>query len=296
MNKTYHIFTHSDLDGMISLLVFIWAKPDSTFNFKAVSNLNVENELRTYLENIVNPKNIYLVDLSLRESFLEFDKDYIKFIDHHKRSEEFKPLFKNAKVILQPEYGSNCKMLYKFFDSNGVKFTEQQKKLILLGDDYDSSKKSLSLSEDLNILFWAKYKNNHKGFLNDFSNGFREFTKTEKNIIWEYKKVARNYAESLPLFKGEISFNERTTDVIMSFGENLNSLALDILMKENNYQILFFLNTKTQRVIMKQLYNNNPIDLAEFSKEYCEGNGGFFSAGGKMTELFMEMTKNFNPL
>ena len=165
-DNCYKIFTHKDLDGILSLLLFKWIKPDAHITYKAVTNTNVEAQIRDYLGETVNPHNIYVLDLALRESFLEFDLPFIKFLDHHKRSNEFKPLFKNAKIVIRDNYGSNCKMIYKLFaEANYSYLSDSQKKMVLLAEDFDSGKNQIPISYDLNILFWAVYRNDIKGFL-----------------------------------------------------------------------------------------------------------------------------------
>ena len=41
-NKSYHVFTHKDLDGAVSLLTFIWSKPDSNITFQEITNLEID--------------------------------------------------------------------------------------------------------------------------------------------------------------------------------------------------------------------------------------------------------------
>ena len=299
-DNCYHITTHRDLDGLISLLIFKWAKPEAHISHRAVTNINVEPQIREYLENTINPHNLYVVDIALRESFTEFDLPFVKFIDHHKRSEEFKGLFKQAKVIVRPEYGSNCRMLYKFFSDKGILFTDNQKKLILLGDDFDSGKNSIPISYDLNILFWAEYRSDINKFLSDYAAGFKPFTLPQIQTIKAVKQDALNTANELPVFEGSIQNPTKsdgpTIPIISSMGETTNLLSLDILMKKYDRNIIFFINTKNQKVSMKQRYSENVIDLSILAKKYCEGNGSTFSAGGKITDLFMEVAKNFKPV
>ena len=298
-DSCYHIVTHKDLDGLISLLVFKWAKPDAHITYRTVTNINAESQLREYLDNTINPHNVYVVDLALRESFKDFDLPFVKFIDHHERSKEFSPLFKQAKIIIRSEFGSNCRMLYKFFSDKGIQFTDSQKKMILLGDDYDSSKNSIQTSYDLNILFWAKYRSDINKFLDDYAQGFKSFTQSDIKLIDSVKKDAENTVKDLPVFAGYIQHTKSGYDaipVISSIGESVNSLALDILMKKHNRNIIFFVNTKTKKVSMKQRHSENTVDLALIAKKYCEGNGSTFSAGGNLTDLFMEITKTFEPI
>ena len=299
-DNCYTVFTHRDLDGLVSLLVFLWAKPDAHITYRTVTNINVEAQIREYIENVANPHNLYIFDIALRESFKEFDFPYIKVVDHHARSLEFQPLFKQAKTIIRPEFGSNCRMLYKFFSDKGISFTDAQKKMILLGDDYDSGKNSIQASYDLNILFWSKYRSDINGFLADYAKGFKPFTQSDIKMINSAKQDALNTANELPVFEGSITNpetpNSPEISILSSIGETTNLLSLDILMKKYDKNIIFFINTKNQKVSMKQRYSENVIDLSILAKKYCDGNGSTFSAGGKITDLFMEVAKNFKPV
>jgi len=296
MDNCFHIFNHKDLDGVLSLLIFKWFFPKSSITYRAVTNINVEVQIEEYIKNTINPHNVYILDLALRESFKQFDLPFITFIDHHKRSEEFKGLFSNSKII-HKEYSSNVKFVYKIFEkTNPVELSKEQKTLILLGDDFDSGENKIKDSYDLNILFWALYRNNIGKFLEKYNKGFFGFTEKEKNLILQTKKESINLLKELPLFKGSLNIEGGYRNVICSHGEHTNTLTLDYMMKKYDSDILFFINTKNEKVSLKQKKSNNMIDLANFAKKYCDGNGHTLSAGGNITDLFMELTKNFKPI
>ena len=296
MNKCYHIFTHKDLDGVLSLLVFKWYHPNDTIHYKAVTNLNVEVQIEEHLKNTINEHEMIIFDLALRENFKKFDLPYITFFDHHKRSEEFKPFFKNSKII-HKEFTSNCKFLYKYYQkikSNDL--TKEQKFLILLGDDFDSGSNQYNHSTDLNILFWNLYRNDIKKFIEKYENGFVEFNEKERLLINKVKMEAIKAISDLTVFQANLNIQNQTKKIICSHGENTNLLTMEYMLKKYKSDIIFFINTHNQRVSMKQKKSENMIDLGAFSKKYCEGDGNDLSAGGKLTDIFMEITKNFKPI
>jgi hypothetical protein len=236
------------------------------------------------------------LDLALRETFKPFDLPFVTFIDHHKRSDEFKNLFVNSKLIVK-EYSSNVKLTYKILEKiKPVNLTNEQKKLILLGDDFDSGENKLENSYDLNILFWARYKNNIGDFLKKYNNGFFGLSEKDKKIILESKKQAIDFLKQLPIFKGSINVEGQAKTVICSHGESINTMSLDYMLKKYETDLLFFINTKTEKVNLKQKKSENVIDLARFANKYCDGNGHNLSAGGNMTDIFMELTKNFKAI
>jgi len=296
MDNCFHIFNHKDLDGVLSLLVFKWFYPQSAISYKAVTNKNVEVQIEEYLKNIINPHDIYILDLALRETFKPFDLPFITFIDHHKRSNEFKNIFVNSKIILK-EYSSNVKFLYKFLEKTlPISLTKEQKLLILLGDDFDSGDNKIKDSYDLNIIFWALYRNDINKFLEKYNNGFFGFTEKEKNLIINCKKEAILLLKNLPMFRCTINTQGQNKDIVCSHGEYTNTITLDYILKKYDSDLLFFINTKTEKVSLKQKKSDNMIELADFAKKYCNGNGHNLSAGGDMTDLFMELTKNFKPV
>lgn len=296
MDNCFHIFNHKDLDGVLSLLIFKWFYPESSITYRAVTNLNVEVQIEEYLKNTINPHNVYVLDLALRESFIPFDLPFITFIDHHKRSDDFKNSFVKSKLLCK-EYSSNVKLTYKILQKNlDVFLTDEQKKLILFGDDYDSNENKFEESYDLNILFWQLYKNDIDKFLKRFNKGFTGFSDRDKEIILNCKKESINLLKTLPIFKGNINIEGQTKSVVCSHGEYTNSLTLDYMLKKYETDILFFINTKSEKVNLKQKKSNNNIDLANFASKYCDGNGNNFSAGGKITDIFMELTKNFKSI
>jgi len=296
MDNCFHIFNHKDLDGVLSLLVFKWFYPYSAISYKAVTNINVEVQIEEYLKNVITPNNIYILDLALRETFKPFDLPFITFIDHHKRSYEYKDLFTSSTVILK-EYSSNVKLLYKFLEKTiPISLTKEQKMLILLGDDFDSGENKIKDSYDLNILFWALYRNDINKFLEKYNKGFFGFAEKEKNLIYRCKKEAIELLKNLPIFKGTINIEGQNKNIICTHSENTNTITMDYILKKYESDMLFFINTKTEKISLKQKKSDNMIDLASFAKKYCDGNGHNLSAGGNLTDLFMELTKNFKPV
>jgi oligoribonuclease NrnB/cAMP/cGMP phosphodiesterase (DHH superfamily) len=298
MQKTMHqIFTHNDLDGAVSLLTFLWSHPNDAITFNNINNLQTD-EIKSFISRTINipPPNIYVFDLSLRESFVsDLDKEYITFIDHHKSSENFVNRFKKAKIIYS-ETSSNSLLIRKHFADKAPSLSNEQKKLILLTDDYDSFKLQFEESYDLNILFWAEYKNNFVKFIHDYKQGFKPFSEDQKNRIKNVKILASREAESCPKFFGSLEIKGIKKDTMGVLTNSLNNLVMDSLMRKYDPDLFFFINSKTQKVSLRQRKDKNPIDLNKFAEKFCEGAGHTYAAGGKITPLFMELTKNLKPL
>lgn len=294
-DKAYHIFTHKDLDGAISLLTFLWSRPDAVISYEEITNLEID-KIKNYVNRTINPPNVVLLDLPLREEFLpDLDQSFITIIDHHERSTSLVDKFKNSK-ILHKEFTSNCLLLRKLFQEKFPNLTDAQKKLILYGDDYDCFKLEFKESYDLNILFWNLYRNNFQGFIKKYKNGFVPFSDKEKKEINEVKIKAKNYAESLKKFKSKIKINLESREIVAVMSDKTDILAMDYLIDKYKPDLFMYINTKTEKITFRQKKSDSPFDLKEFVEKYCEGSGNKFSAVGKITPLFLELTKNFEEL
>jgi len=297
MKSNYrHIFTHSDLDGAASLLVYHWFHPDDTITFDTVSNLNVEKKISEYFSTVINPQKLYLFDISVRESLLPFDLPNFTFIDHHKRSEEHVSKFKNAKIVYK-DYTSTCKLIYKLYNAlNPVELPKEKQLLIAYVDDFDSGNRQIQNAYDLNILFHLEYRNDVNNFIKDYINGWLPFTNTQKKNINSVKMDALREANSYTIYSGVLNIEGKEVECLSTFGKSPNNTSIDIILNEKKPNIFFYINTEKENVIIRQRKSNNMIDLAEFARKYCDGNGNQLTAGGKLTDLFFELTKNLRVL
>jgi len=296
MSNCYHAYTHNDLDGAVSLLTLLWALPEDTITYDSVNNLQIDH-IKKSLEKVNKPCQTFVLDLSLREEFLpELDKSYITFIDHHDTSIDFIPRFLKAKII-QKNISSNALLMAQIF--KGDKFptrTNDQKMLIALADDYDCYRLEIPESYDLNILFWSEYRNNFTKFIKDYFNGFRGFSNGQKRAINFIKKEGEEIANKLPLFEGYINFGTKKKKTLAIMAENFSSVSNDILMQRHRPDVFFFINSKTEKVSIRQYTKEDPINVGVFAEKICEGGGHLHAGGGIITPLFMEVTKNLQPV
>lgn len=292
----YQAYTHRDLDGAVSLLTLLWALPDDFVKWKSFNNLQVDN-IKSELQEVNNPCSTFILDLSLRQEFLpDLDLSYITFIDHHESSEPFISEFKNAKII-HKTISSNALLMSSIF--KGDKYpvrTDAQKMMIALADDFDCYRLQLPQSYDLNILFWSEYKNDFSRFIKDYFNGFKPFTPEQKKAISFIKRLAEQQANELPIYKGEINFGSKKKNVLAVMGENYNNLVCDLLMLKHQPDIFFFINSKSEKVSIRQYSKEDPINIGTFAEKICDGGGHKHAGGGVITPLFMEVTKNLKPV
>lgn len=293
--KAYHIFTHKDLDGAISLLTFIWSHPNCIVSYEEITNLEIY-KIKDFIKKTINPPNIIIMDLSLREEFLpDLDQNFVTIIDHHERSLSLIDNFKNAKLLVK-NFSSNSLLVRKIYQNKCSVLSENQKKLILYANDYDCLDLKFKESYDLNIIFWNQFKNNFSGFIKKYINGFLNFDKNQIDLLISIKKKIKLEADSTKCFQGKIKINSEYKTAIAISLQTSNSLLVDYLIKKHNHDLFIVINTKTEKVSIKQSKTNTPIDLKSFCEKYCEGNATTFSGVGKITPLFLELTKNFIPL
>jgi oligoribonuclease NrnB/cAMP/cGMP phosphodiesterase (DHH superfamily) len=294
MSKLYKIFTHGDLDGAVSLLSLMWAKPTDVIEYEELFNNTIEERLLKYKEKTINIPTTIVMDFSLRESFLNLDIREFIFVDHHKSSASFVDKFKQAKIVFK-ETTSNTALIYNSFIKNLDNISKEQKYLIALANDFDCYKLELEESYDLNILFWSEYRGNFNKFIRDYKNGFKPFTEKQKQIISLEKEHACSLSEKLQRFSGSLNIKGKSYKTIAVIGEKYNVLVIDCLMRNYNPDIFFFINTKTEKVNMRKKPDIAEIDMGLFAEKFCEGGGNSNSSGGKLTPIFMELMKNLKP-
>jgi hypothetical protein len=294
-HKSYHVFTHRDLDGAVSLLTFIWSRPDAQISYDDITNLEIK-KIKMFINKTINPNNIVLLDLALREEFLpELDKEYITIIDHHERSASLIEKFKNAK-ILHKNFSSNCLLIRKLTQSDEISLTDSQKKLILFADDYDCFELKYKESYDLNIIFWTQFKNNFESFIRYYFDGFKPFTKEQLNIINSNKQEAQKIANALTCYTTHLNINNKNISCFAVTNDKMNFLSMDYLINKHNPDLFMFINTKTEKITFRLNKKITDFDLKQFVEKYCEGSSNKHSGTGKITPMFLELTKNFKTI
>lgn len=294
-NKLYKVFTHGDLDGAVSLLCLLWSKPEATIEYEELYNNTIEERLINYNQKTINKPTTIIMDFSLRESFLNFDYSEYIFLDHHKTSEKYVDKFKNAKVIYKNS-NSNTGLVYSTFSKTLSSISKEQKYLVALTDDFDSYTLKLPHSYDLNILFWTEYRGQFSKFIQDYFKGFKPFTENQIKLINFEKNSACEQAEKLQKYEGTVTIKGEKYKSLAVVGEKYNHLVIDCLVKRNEPDLFFFINTKTEKVNLRKKSSITAFDLGTFAEKMCEGGGSSNSAGGKLTPLFMELTKNLKPV
>ena len=292
--KNYHVFTHNDLDGAVSLLLFMWAHPDSIITSQSLSKNKIIGAAQIYFNSLINAPEVFFLDFNINADFLQFDKPFVNFIDHHDNDKSIVNSFQHAKVFNEKS-SSNALFFYKTFSQFFVKLTNEQKKMVLYADDYDSGKNIHKESYDLNLILWSEYRNNFNGFINAYTNGFVSFTELQISKINAIKTYAEEESKKLKVFSGQLKIQNKDKNVYAACYNKIEYLVLDYIMKNKPHvDILILVDLHAKTVALRQQYSDDEIDLGAFAEKYCEGGGNNHSARGILTDIFMEITKKIN--
>ena len=293
--KKIAVFTDCDLDGLGTFLVFKWFtglqvihEICSQSNFrKTFTKWSMKNDPSKF-------DKIYIFDLDVSQANLDLvDKKNFTIIDHHDTHVANRDKYQNATVILN-DYTSCCKLLYnllrkKYPDRN---LTDDQKKLVLLVDDYDSYELKLKDSYNLNVVVWNYSGNRAEQFTRDFINGFQGFNKSHLNMIHFNNRRVHRILSELDVYRGVIPISGKKYKVYATTSETCLNEVAHYVIRKYDCDICLVMNLKTMRVSFRKNKERIPdVDLGKIAKSIADGGGHKHSSGGKITEQVITLTK-----
>jgi nanoRNase/pAp phosphatase (c-di-AMP/oligoRNAs hydrolase) len=290
------VFSDCDLDGIGSYLVFRWFTGMKNLEHEICSQSNFRKTFSAWsMKNkIEDYDKVYIFDLDVSQDNLDLvDHKNVSIIDHHDTHVQNKDKYKKATTILT-EYTSCCKLLYDLLRKKYINktLTDHQKLLILMVDDYDSYKLQIKGSYELNIILWNYVGQRAEQFTRDFGNGFMGFNQYQLNMIALNKKKVTRILSELQIFKGKLPLNGKNYNLYATMAsESLNEVAHHIIEK-HDCDIILVMNMNTKRVSFRMNKDTCPeVDLGKLASSIAEGGGHPYSAGGKLTEKVMTLTK-----
>lgn len=290
-NKNITVFTHSDLDGVVSYLVLCWVY-GRKLDYVPTTPMKLEQDWNKWISLKKEYDRIYFLDLDVSKIGEKIDQKTIAIFDHHKTN--LFP-FKNAITRIYNET-SCAKLLFESFFKDGKReLTPKQKTLIALADDWDSNTKATPLSEQLNIVY-HNMSNKFSSFVEDYFEGFVPFDKFKQNTIILYKKHCKEYLESLNPFIGQIEIDGTEAKVGAVFCNKFVQECCDHLFKDYNVDVSIAVLLDQKRIAVRRHPNNTKIDVSKFVQRIASGGGHEAAAGGNLTEEFIEFTKMLKPL
>ena len=291
-NKPTTVFTHSDLDGVVSYLVMCWWH-GCKLDYVATTPMKLEQDYDKWASSKKPCEHLYFLDLDVTKIGEKIDKDTTTIFDHHKTN--LYP-FKNASATIYNET-SCAKLVYDrlFREDGNKKLTPAQKTLIALADDWDSHAKTTPMSECLNIVYHGM-SNKFVSFVQDYYNGFKQFDKFKQNTILLYKKHRSEYLNNLKPFIGEVEFEGVKAKVGAVFCNKFVQECCDDLFTKHNVDVSIAVLLEQKRIAVRRHPNNDKIDVSKFVQRIASGGGHESAAGGNLTEEFVEFTRMLKPL
>jgi len=292
------IWTDFDLDGAGSALVLKWATEDN-YEIRVTSHRKFRSDFLSWVNSVdlndYDSVTILDIDCSEHNDIVDFPQAVI--FDHHAKHAlqcTNKDFYVHAQNYVK-EFTSCTKLLLKFWmQIRGKKFTKEQLYLVALIDDYDCYALKLKDTLNLNTVFWSYSGNKIDKFIEDFQNGFQEFTNFHKNVIALYNKKFEAKKIDLDIFTADIPRNGKTYKFVSTFCDFAINEIADYIIRETNADVGIVINKNTGMVnIRRKATGDYPVDA--FAQQICEGAGSSTAAGGKLTERFATLSKIFKP-
>jgi len=171
-----------------------------------------------------------------------------------------------------------------------TKFTDAQKLLMVLADDYDCAGKKTPVSNDLNIVF---HHTNRKidSFITNFWKGFTGFTPQQKKTIEYYKQDVANFLnQARTYFKGSIPVDGKKVEVIAVFADTCVQELSEYIINRFKPEVCMIIINKSLVSIRRR--DDSNFDCGKFAVKVCKGGGHEAAGGGKVdTDEFQAITK-----
>lgn len=284
MSKIF-VWANSDMDGATSVILLgnIFPKFDYKSCFFGIFE---EKFLEWSKTNLDNYDKIFVVGMVLDQKLVnKIDSPNIVFISDRQEN-----LMTIESKIISKDSASCCKIIYDLFKEKVI-ITDDIKKLVLYTSDYNSYSLKYKESENLNAIYRSYLYNKFGSFVNRFWKGYDKFTDNELNIVDNYFKNILNEVENLELFEGTFK-NYKVLSTISKYSPNE---LTKYLLENYDHDIIIVVNLDTQFVSFRK-NTNSDVDLGFVAQYLCDGGGTTKSAGGTITEKFLEFTKTFTEI
>ena len=280
------IFTHKDLDGVVSYITLGWILNYKPKIYSTTPNTMLEN-LKGWLMNnkFEDYRKVFFLDLDTSVLGDLIDKENVVIIDHH-ATNTFE--YKKAKTLIK-SYTSCAKLLQDTMGKD-KSFTNAQKVLIALADDYDCAAKKTPVSYDLNIVFHGTNKK-IESFIENYWEGFKPFDKFQQNMINLYKSSRDEYInQDRAIFGGVMKIKDSEYKVVSTVSNDYVQEMADHLIDKYQADVVFVVITRSGKVTLRKK-KDCELDLSKLAEKLCDGGGHSAASGGSLTEAFQLFTK-----
>ena len=280
------IFTHKDLDGVVSYITLGWILNYKPKIYSTTPNTMLEN-LKGWLMNnkFEDYRKVFFLDLDTSVLGDLIAKENVVIIDHH-ATNTFE--YKKAKTLIK-SYTSCAKLLQDTMGKD-KSFTNAQKVLIALADDYDCAAKKTPVSYDLNIVFHGTNKK-IESFIENYWEGFKPFDKFQQNMINLYKSSRDEYInQDRAIFGGVMKIKDSEYKVVSTVSNDYVQEMADHLIDKYQADVVFVVITRSGKVTLRKK-KDCELDLSKLAEKLCDGGGHSAASGGSLTEAFQLFTK-----
>jgi hypothetical protein len=279
------VWVNSDLDGVGSTVLL--GNIFKNFEYRPIFFGNFEKEyLEWYDDNFQKYDKIFVVGIPLSQDIVnKLDDKKVVFV-----SDKLETVKVGESTLIQEDTSSCSKLLYKKF-SKKFEFPKPLKLLITIIDDYNSYNLKLSESKIMNALYRRSGSRRFYNFVNNFWNGFEQFSDSELKISESFYKDLQTELENLDLYKGTY----RGHSIIATFSSFSASEVAASLLDNYNPDVAIVVNLDTKFVSFRKKAGS-PADIIFMAQNLCNGGGSEYSSGGQLTSKFLELTTQLSPL
>ena len=239
------------------------------------------NQYTEWEHNLENYDKVFIVGMVL-------DQSLINKIDDHKVvfvSDRGEKLNVFDSSIITEETSSCCKLLYKKFKEK-FDIPTDLKKLILYVDDYNVYSLKHKESEYLNGLYRNTRYNRFKLFVNRFWNGYDGLTDKEMVLAESFFDAIDTEYKNLDLYEG--TFKEWS--VVAVFSKFCVNEIAKKLIDNHKKDVIIVVNPDTQFVSFRKP-EGSIANITFMAENLCNGGGGEWASGGKITPKFLDFTQ-----
>lgn len=291
IREDLYLFTDCDIDGA-GCYYLLRKYIGLDFGHTRTSEKTIKDDFLN-LKNKEQYKKIYICDIAITDAIRDIvDLPNVVYINHRNVTQT---LFKNLRQ--ESQEASSCTLLLykKLKEKLKTPFTREEKILISLIDDYDSYQLKFSESLKLHYLFSSFNNDKLTTFFNTFKDGFAGFTEQQENLITNITDKIELTFKSLKIFKGNLKISSNNTVVCSTFNNIYPSEICDKIIKTYDCDIAISVNLASSSVSIRKK-RECPVDLGVLAKKVFDGGGDASVAGGKITKIFLELSKLLYPI
>jgi oligoribonuclease NrnB/cAMP/cGMP phosphodiesterase (DHH superfamily) len=273
------VWANSDLDGACSTILLGNIFPD--MEYKSAFFGDFANQYAEWEHNLENYDKVFIIGMVLDQSLINKIDDY-KVVFVSDRGEKLNVF---DSTMISEETSSCCKLLYKKFKDK-FDIPNDLKKLILYVDDYNVYSLKHKESEYLNGLYRNTRFNRFKVLVNRFWNGYDGLTDKEMALAESFFDAIDTEYKNLELYEG--TFKEWSVVAVFS-KFSVNEIAKK-LIDNHKKDVIIVVNPDTQFVSFRKP-EGSIANITFMAENLCNGGGGEWASGGKISQKFLDFTQ-----